>query len=839
MQPTTFLFEQYSFDATTGELRLRYAYDNGISFEEVITFKPPFSDYDDGELDSLFRLLFLLSGVSYYKAYVPPRLECKAFPLDAATARWMEKVYKNGLGEFAFKNGLDLQDRVHFVAGAEHTPKIHSAARRHNDKKILVPVGGGKDSVVTLEALRQAGFDVTCFALGGAAGAATPIADCIRVSGLPSIYVSRVISPSLIDLNKTGVYNGHVPITAILSAIALVAAVLYGYRAVVMSNEHSANAPNIKIGDIEINHQYSKSFGFEQDMAQYVREHVAPDLLYFSLLRPLGEIDIARRFAKLESYHGVFRSCNTAFRQDALLRGKHWCCNCPKCRFVFLALAPFMNKDRLTSVFGQNMLDDATQTEGFAELCGVSAYKPFECVGELEESAAVIQALSRNTAWKNTRVVQALAPKINASSLESLFVRHKDHAVPDAFLPALGFDDAKIVIWGTGKEGQAANSFIKERWKPQSITFVDEVSQADKTVITEAQQLRSAIKNADVVVKSPGVSLYHPLLREAHVTTLLNLWWPYKPEGKTICITGTKGKSTTSALLGHVLKGLGYKTVVLGNIGVPVTEAPSGMDYLVLEMSSYQTANFEGMCDVAAVTSLYPEHLNWHGDLKRYYRDKLNLLNHARLKIVHPQVIEAGYEAQEDVVVCEDAQAVPNDYLGRPHNLANVGVVLAIITSLGLDAQKALEVMRDFKGLPHRQQELGERQGILFVDDSIATTPQAAIAAMEVYAGRPVTLIAGGYDRGIDYEPIVEYISKKPIHAVVALGPSGQRIADGLALRGGRRAVPATNMDEAMAAALKLTPAGGVILLSPAAPSFGLFKDYIERGHAFAKAAGF
>lgn len=838
MQPKTFFFENYRFDAATGELRLGYAYDNGLSFEEVITFKPPFVEHDARALDRLFRLLFLLAGVSYYKAYVPENLVCKAFPLDADTARWMERVYESGLGEFAYRNKLELRGKIRFETAAA---KPETAIALNLPRRALVPIGGGKDSVVTLEALRGAGHDVTCFALGGPLGAATPIAECIRVSGLHSVYVSRVISPALIELNKTGVYNGHVPITAILSVIALASAVLYGFDAVVLSNEHSASAPNITDGDLEVNHQYSKSFEFERDLAAYVANRISPDLKYFSFLRPLGEIDIARRFAKLEAYHSVFRSCNTAFRQDAAARGTHWCCNCPKCRFVYLALAPFVERQKLAAIFGRDMLDDATQTEGFAELCGVSAYKPFECVGEIHESATVLKELSRRPEWMNASVVKALADKVQAGDFAGLLVRHRDHAIPKGYLSALGLDGARVVIWGTGKEGRAAEHFVRTHWQPQSITFVDESAHADAAVITTPAAIEDAIKYADVVIKSPGVSLYHPALRNANVTSLLNLWWSKRPSGKTVCITGTKGKSTTSALLTHVLNAMEHRAAVLGNIGVPVTEAPSGMEYLVLEMSSYQAADFAGHADIAAVTSLYPEHLNWHGDLETYYRDKLNLLAHAAVKIVHPQVGAVRADLPKDSVYCTDAAAdmVPNEYLRRTHNLSNVGVVLAVVKALGFDEAEALAAMKDFKGLAHRQQEIGERDGVLFVDDSIATTPQAAIAAMEVYNGRSVTLIAGGYDRGIDYGPLVEYVAARGVHAVVALGPSGKRIADGLAEAGYRNSVLATDMGSAMAAARKVTPAGGVVLLSPAAPSFGLFKDYIERGHAFAAAAGF
>lgn len=381
-----------------------------------------------------------------------------------------------------------------------------------------------------------------------------------------------------------------------------------------------------------------------------------------------------------------------------------------------------------------------------------------------------------------------------------------------------------IVIWGTGREGKAAEAFIRARLPDADIGFVDEATDKDITV---------KLKSADVIVKSPGVSLYHPLLKGRNVTSLMNLWFATPHTAKTICITGTKGKSTTSALLGHVLERLGKKAAVLGNIGTPISEAPADAEYLVIETSSYQAANFDGQCDIAAVTSLYPEHLDWHGDWDRYVSDKLHLLGQADVKIISPQVKDAAPVPRSCVIAAAVSDTIPNEYLSRAHNLANVAIVLEVVKALGLDHAAAIAAMADFKGLPHRQQELGTKGGILYVDDSIATTPQAAMAAMEVYRDRPITLVVGGYDRGVDYAPLIDYIRVHKIRGVVGIGPAGARILKDIAGQA------ADTMAQAIERARLLTPEGGVILLSPAAPSFGLFKNYIERGAAFAKESGF
>jgi hypothetical protein len=421
-----FIFENYAFDPKSGVLTLRYAYTGGPAFEETITFPTPLPNYNKDAADRMFRLVFLLAGVSYYKAKVPPRCVCKAFKLDDATAIWLEKVYRLGLAEFAYKNKLDVAPVFESTNAQPPEPLALALPPR-----ALVPVGGGKDSIVTLEALRD--LKPTLFALGGPGGAAQPIADTIKVSGMNSIYVSRRISPKLLEMNAQGAYNGHVPITAILSTIALTCAVLYGYDSVVMSNEHSASAPNFD----DVNHQYSKSFEFEQELAGYVRAFISPGLQYFSFLRPLTEVAIAQRFSKLTKYHDIFRSCNTAFKQDEAARGKKWCCHCPKCRFVFLALAPFMDKQKLVSIFGQNLLDDPAQTQGFAELCGVSAFKPFECVGDVAESAAAMQKLSTMKAWQDDVVVETLSHTIDAPHFDQLFKPYPDHALPLAYLERL------------------------------------------------------------------------------------------------------------------------------------------------------------------------------------------------------------------------------------------------------------------------------------------------------------------------------------------------------------------------------------------------------------------
>jgi UDP-N-acetyl-alpha-D-muramoyl-L-alanyl-L-glutamate epimerase len=434
-----FVFGHYRYDSAANTLSLGYRFADGPSFEERLFFDFParaLSRDAEEVADRLFRLIFLMAGVSYYKAFIPPVLRCEAFLLDAATAAFLTGFYENGLGEFAWRNRINLRRHCRFVAD---DASIAAPLPLDLPRRSLVPVGGGKDSIVTLECLRAAGEDLTLFALGDA----ELIADCIAAAELPYIRVRRRLDPALLELNKAGALNGHVPITGILSAIALASAVLAGFDAVVMSNEHSASAPNLTVDGVGINHQYSKSLEFEAAFADYVARAITPSIAYFSLLRPLPEIEIARRFARCQRYFGVFRSCNTAFRQLLSERGRQWCGNCPKCRFVFLALAPFVAKARLSAIFGHDLLDDDRQAEGFAELCGLRAHKPFECVGEVAESAAALAYLAQSPGWAGDRVVRRLcaeSPSLRArgpGEFEKLLRARHPHQVPERFLQML------------------------------------------------------------------------------------------------------------------------------------------------------------------------------------------------------------------------------------------------------------------------------------------------------------------------------------------------------------------------------------------------------------------
>ncbi len=437
-QCSAFIFHGYEYDEHTGEARLHYSLDGEIRFTEVLRYhgaKSPLSERERHALDLCLKFLHLAAGVSYYKAAAPGTIVLDAYELSAPAASFFDHLYLHGLGEFAFENDLMLDISFPGSASAEE-----HASELQLPEAVVVPIGGGKDSLVTVEIMKQVARQPLRIITVGNQDLSTKLA---RKAGLPLIVIERRIDRSLLALNRAGAYNGHVPITAILSFLFASAAILYGYDTVVMSNERSANVGNlIREDGLEINHQYSKSLEFEARFATFLTDHALENLHFFSLLRPLSELAIAKRFSALTDYHPSFTSCNRNFRIDGPT-AMRWCLNCPKCRFVFLCLAPFMPKSKLVAIFGGNLLDDETQIPGFDALCGFGDRKPFECVGEIEESRAAMLLLSAMEEWKEDKVIRRFISEKRASIdspdalLERVMRPSPDHRVPGPYVELL------------------------------------------------------------------------------------------------------------------------------------------------------------------------------------------------------------------------------------------------------------------------------------------------------------------------------------------------------------------------------------------------------------------
>lgn len=397
-----FRFVRCGFDAQSGVATLVYAFDDGPEMTETVTVPgAPFAlDAACAKaVEAALRLLHLIAGVSYYKAAVPAEIRIDAYSIDKATAAFLETVYVNGLGEFAYRNGLDLHGKIAFPHA--DTPDTAAAPALGLREHALVAIGGGKDSLVSIEALRSAGVEQTVTWIGGS----QLIAACAARTGLPTLNLGRALAPELFELNRQGAWNGHIPVTAINSAIMVLAAVLHGADQVVFSNERSASYGSVIPGTGEVNHQWSKGWAFEKAFGEYVQSRVAADLHYYSLLRPLSELAVARQFAKNSHYDAHFSSCNRNFHILGERPANRWCGVCPKCHFVFLALAPFMPKPRLVGIFGRNLLDDASQAGGFDALLEFQDHKPFECVGEGKESRAAMALLGERPEWREDALV--------------------------------------------------------------------------------------------------------------------------------------------------------------------------------------------------------------------------------------------------------------------------------------------------------------------------------------------------------------------------------------------------------------------------------------------------
>ncbi len=428
-----FSFSGHHYDAATGEATLSYEIDGQLLHETIVFPWAPWPA--DASRQAAFlqalEVLHLIAGISYFKAVLPHSIELEKCRVDDALSAFLNELYTQGLGEFAYVNQLDLSGLIQFKKNIDEAPV---AMDLDLAERALVAMGGGKDSLVCLQMLNEAGIDVQPACVGGS----ELIGDTARVAGLPLIRIGRKLSSQLTQMNTAGAWNGHVPVTAINSAILVCAGLLYGYRYVVFANESSASEATLTDSQgMEVNHQYSKSLAFEQAFRELIRHRVSPNLEYFSALRCHGEIAIARHFSGMAEYHAVFSSCNRNFHLDGSHIKGRWCQDCPKCRFAALALAPFMSPEQLVAIQGADLLDRQEQLPGFRQLCGLGEPKPFECVGSVAESRAAMRHLAGLPDWRGKAVVKALAvyPEVRrAGDLELFPDPDAGHCIPSAVM---------------------------------------------------------------------------------------------------------------------------------------------------------------------------------------------------------------------------------------------------------------------------------------------------------------------------------------------------------------------------------------------------------------------
>lgn len=380
-----FQYKQYEILRGEGTVALRYTFEiPGLcSFAPQTTIETGnLTLLNDPECPAAQELAFslgMVEAVSYMKAACSPRMEVLCGALDADDIAWWQRLYYNGLGEMMYRNGIACEQEELFEIAAP----ARRAARPAEPVIAggnLIPVGGGKDSVVSLELLRGMHAENRCFFINPK-GAGLGCADRAGYGADSRVITHRTIDPNLLELNKKGFLNGHTPFSAIVAFLCAYCAVLTGRENIVLSNESSANEGNV--AGSTVNHQYSKSFEFEQNFNWYLKKNVSGRVCYFSLLRPFNELQIAKYFAgHAGKYLDVFKSCNLGSKTDS------WCCNCPKCLFVYTILSAFLPPERVERVFGQNLLEREDMAGFFDGLTGFSAVKPFECIGTREEVGA-------------------------------------------------------------------------------------------------------------------------------------------------------------------------------------------------------------------------------------------------------------------------------------------------------------------------------------------------------------------------------------------------------------------------------------------------------------------
>ncbi|HSA84172.1 MAG TPA: hypothetical protein VLF20_04780 [Patescibacteria group bacterium] len=406
-----------------------------FDFTETLTFPTDrgLSDVPEALFNTILDNLSLVLGISYYKLFLPKEIILENIVLNKEQAEFWNTVYTKGLGEFFYQNQLDFRGLISFPVSTYGSKPL--AFPRQN--RSLVGIGGGKDSIVTGELLKQQKKSFTSFVVNQHL-----IRDeVISLLGGESLVVRRELDPLLFTLNKRNdTYNGHIPVSAQYAFIGVLLGALYDYRFVIVSNEQSSNYGNVEYHGIEINHQWSKSFEFEQLFQNYVRTFITPDITYFSFLRPLTELAIAKEFVNYPQYFTHFSSCNRNFRIDGSGNMKRWCGECAKCAFAFVMLAAFLSKEDILTIFGEDFFAKETLLRIYQELLGVVNIKPFDCVGTPDEVIVAFYLASKKGKYQDTRAMQffeqdVLSKVADIDALQQhVFAQSSEHAIPEEFL---------------------------------------------------------------------------------------------------------------------------------------------------------------------------------------------------------------------------------------------------------------------------------------------------------------------------------------------------------------------------------------------------------------------
>lgn len=866
-QAKIFIFQRYAFNHKTGQATFYYSFDNKINFQETLDFSA--CQINTKKLNNrlLERALFnlhLALGVGYYKAYCPKKIEIQSGKLNSTQAKFWNKLYERGLGEFFYRHKINFHNLIKFPIDNSTLKPIRIKFK----DRCLLPIGGGKDSCLSAEKLKELGQTFSLISLRDS----KVQQDTAKIIGAPRLIIGRKMDPQLFDLNKKGANNGHIPISAIYSWVSVVAAILSDYKYIIFSNEHSANFGNVKYLGKEINHQYSKSFEFETDFANYLHNFLTPDLEYFSLLRPYSELKIAHDFSRYTQYFSAFSSCNKNFKINNKNSQKHsqrWCGECPKCAFSFAIFSAWNSPTALKKIFNANLLNNKKLLPLFQELWGEEKIKPFDCVGTPTETQMALMLLSENVAWQKFYIVKYfrknILPKIKGREklLLTELSANEEQAIPSQF--------KKTLFLGFGQEGHFAFNYWRQK-NPHTKVWIADTRQIKAPnkycLVSTGKNYLKNLESFDLIIKSPGISQQIPEIALAkqkgiRFTSITEIFLE-NCQGTIIGVTGTKGKSTTATLIYRSLKAAGKTVYLIGNIGenpLKYLDSSTKKDYFVYELSSYQLENLKISPHLAIIINIFPDHLPYHAGFQNYYQAKANItrwqtpqdyfIYNGEFSLIkklanktQAQQIDYSqkWSIKKDNFLYENKILMPLaeiKLLGK-HNLKNITAAATVLKVLKIPLTALRQGTKNFSGLKHRLELVSSKNGIYFYDDAISTTPESTLVAIEYLQEKLETIILGGEDRGYNFKLLVKKLKKINIANIIFFPDSGVKIKKELIKIYGTKPLPnileTKQMTKAVIFAARKTTLGHVVLLSTASPSYSLFKNFQEKGNLFKKA---
>jgi len=395
------VFEFISYEMQPDKRTINFNYKtNGLDLTEKIILPSPISSSVNSVLlENAVSNLHIILGITYFKMYCPKKI-ILPYDLSNAQARFWNTVYTKGLGEFFYKNKIDFRDLINFPFSDD--VKTLPVDEKRKDRT-LIGIGGGKDSIVSVEKLKKQNKKITGFILDAQSDASNIQIDVSKKMEINYLIVKRQLDQQLFDLKST--YNGHIPITAVYSFIALLLAVIYDYSSIIIPNGKSANFGNVHYLGVEINHQWSKSKEFEKLFQEYVKQNITLNIDYSSNLRPYSEMEIAKMFSYYKKYFPIFSSCNKNFKIKGDANQKRWCGECPKCAFVFIILATYLTKKEVVEIFDKNLLEDPQLIPLYHDLIGKGKMKPFDCVGTFEESRQALEMIKNKKEFDVSKII--------------------------------------------------------------------------------------------------------------------------------------------------------------------------------------------------------------------------------------------------------------------------------------------------------------------------------------------------------------------------------------------------------------------------------------------------